>query len=150
MVKGGGLTAGDEFPIQKGNSVKVLIDAGETMNEALRLIRSAKTRIDLTQLYISADFFTAGKGESRGVFLDSLLRAAKRGVAVKIILNGSALSRMAFSEYNKSFKEWFEKNKSPNLKVGLFDRDTFSVFHAKTLTVDGVTSIILGFPFSQE
>lgn len=102
-------------------------DIRNTQEVWLEMINSAQTTLDIEQFYISNE-----KGETLDTVLNAIVAAAKRGVIVRIIVDG---------EMYRTYPDevtWMEQQ-SPNITKHVIDFKALAggIQHAKFFIVDG-------------
>ena len=115
-------------PVHNGDAYTVLHNGDEAYPAMLTAIDGARTRVNF-ESYVFND------GEIADRFVDSLARAAQRGVFVRIILDpvGSSLDSKSTDKLKAAGAKlaWFNP-------LGFFSLDEFNYrTHRKTLVVDG-------------
>lgn len=129
-------------------SVEWLVDNADAYREVFRAIDRARQSIWITQLALDPDCRVHGGGiRQRGVvpgdrfLLDALLDAARRGVAVRIILNETLLLDTA-----GPLSKWLQRTPAVGIRVRGVRRFP-QLLHAKMLIVDEREALLLGSPF---
>ena len=115
-------------PVEEGDAYTVLHNGDETYPAMLSAIDGARSRVNF-ETYVFSD------GEIADRFVDSLARAAQRGVVVRIVLDpvGSSLNAKSTDRLKEAGAKlaWFNP-------LSFFTIEAFNYrTHRKTLVVDG-------------
>jgi len=133
VALGGGRAAGAQAgwsaraPTPANGGLSLIVEPGQGLSAIDRDVAAARTSVDVT-MYELADT----------TIEDELVADARRGVAVRVLLNGGYYGRGGFPE-NDAAAGYLRAN-------GVAVRNTpaaFALTHQKTITIDGRTSLVM-------
>ncbi|MFN0206906.1 MAG: cardiolipin synthase [Planctomycetota bacterium] len=132
-----------DVPPSAGNEIKVFIDANEASEAMLRAIDDAKNHIHFVVYIFRPD-------ESGVVFRDHLVAAAKRGVKVKLLIDGagSLLTKRSFFQSLTAAGGELAVFLPVNIFRGLYHANLRN--HRKILIIDGATAFTGGLNVGDE
>jgi phosphatidylserine/phosphatidylglycerophosphate/cardiolipin synthase-like enzyme len=132
------------------NNLEVLIDNQKAWEKIVEVVDNAQSYLYLTQFVFYPEFvprfFPSSKDsidyDSDDPLACKLLKAQKRGVDVKIIINENRVVPDNYDELYDYFKE-------SEVEVRRYPAKGPYSMHAKVLVADGERSFIIGSPFTQ-
>ena len=144
--------------ITSNNNFEILIDNHQAWEKIVEVVDEARSYLYLTQFVFYPEFipkfFSSSTGPSvsssndspdyRGdnTLAEKLLKAQKRAVDVKIIINENRVVPDNYDELNDYFKD-------SKVEVRRYPAKGPYSMHAKVLVADGERSFIIGSPFTQ-
>jgi phosphatidylserine/phosphatidylglycerophosphate/cardiolipin synthase-like enzyme len=136
--------------VSSNNNFEILIDNHQAWEKIVEVVEEAKSYIYLTQFVFYPEFvpkfFSSGDDpteyENDDTLAKKLLKAQKRGVDVKIIINENRVVPDNYDELYDYFKD-------SEVEVRRYPAKGPYSMHAKVLVADGERSFIIGSPFTQ-
>jgi phosphatidylserine/phosphatidylglycerophosphate/cardiolipin synthase-like enzyme len=151
-IEGWMVTLNSDSPsrVTSNNNIEILIDNQLAWEKIVKVVDAAESYIYLTQFEFYPDFIPQFFSSSDDLsiykaddtLVDKLLKAQKRGVDVKIIINENRIVPDNYDELYDYFKD-------SDVEVRRYPAKGPYSMHAKVLVADGDKSFIIGSPFTQ-